>query len=148
MFVCLFNYPASVLPTGPIGKPTREQILTSGLSGYEPDMCPSSTIKGQLWPPQRASATNPGPPLHQSHALMNLERTSQPAARLAPFYQTEFQQINKYATKRVLFCSLCSTSKLAGITSNVLVWFGLVWFIHCQKSFQRAQEAKPTREQF
>ena len=34
-----------------------------------------------------------------------LETPSQPAARLAPFYQTEFQQINKYATKRALFCS-------------------------------------------
>jgi len=40
----------------------------------------------------------PGTPLHQSHGNMNLELTSQPAARLAPFYQTEFSQINQICT--------------------------------------------------
>ena len=40
----------------------------------------------------------PGTPLRQSHGNMNLERTSQPAARLAPFYQTEFSQINQICT--------------------------------------------------
>ena len=28
------------------------------------------------------------------------------------------------------------------------VWFGLVWFIHCQKSFQQAQEANPPGDSF
>ena len=32
---------------------------------------------------------HPGTPAYQSHANMNLETPSQPAARLAPFYQAE-----------------------------------------------------------
>ena len=55
----------------------------------------------------------PGTPLHQSHALMNLERTSQPAARLAPFYQTEFGKLTNIPQKGLYFVVRRRTMKPA-----------------------------------
>ena len=44
--------------------------------------------------------------------------------------------------------SLRFTVPLLFSTSKTTVWFGLVWFVHCQKSFQRAQKANPPGNSF